>query len=557
MKPGPMPMKSETDQPVQIILLSEDESQVAPLGAHLAGAGFQPEVITFYELQERNRVSKIPALLVLNFQQGVAGDNDWEILILLLSRAHNLFPQNYTMLLLSQAAPRYLARIGLTGTHECHLSDAGDPAVAQAALAAIESGALPAVEPILPVPERMLEVCEQIGSYQQTEALARMIVNQMTGLMDAERSSVWIRDKSIGQLRLTASHGLPDEVVRQAGPPPEGSIISWVMKNNQPLVLHESIKDTRFQSVSASASMKSSLCLPMSINNEVLGVFTLGRTRSNAPYFSHADLQACAVVASSAAVSLKNAILVEELIQRERLATVGQTIAGVAHCMKNIFTALNGGLYLLEHGITKNDFIECQKSLDILQRSSSRLNMLVMNMLDYSKSRKAVREEIRLRELFDEIVHLIVPSARQKNVDIQTSVDKHAELVYLDQSRLYRALVNLAANAIDAMGDGGVLTMRAISGGDPIATESVEASSGDDEGGVMLKRRPIIIEVKDTGMGIPPDVQSKLFEPFFSTKGSKGTGLGLASVKQFVDEQGGQVEIESYPGVGTTFRLLF
>src|SRR5690606_35880281 len=102
--------------------------------------------------------------------------------------------------------------------------------------------------------------------------------------------------------------------------------------------------------------------------------------------------------------------------------------------------------------------------------------------------------------------------------------------VYLDQSRLYRALVNLAANAIDAMNDGGTLTMRAISGGDPIHTNPVEASSGDDEGGVMLKRRPITIEVSDTGLGIPPDVQQKLFEPFFSTKGSKGTGLGLASV---------------------------
>ncbi|GAB4321566.1 MAG: hypothetical protein Kow0059_16220 [Candidatus Sumerlaeia bacterium] len=540
-----------------VFLIAEDDAAMAPLKARLLRAGAFVETITFYELQDRTRITKTPALIVFHSAAGLANENDWEILTILLSRVHNLFPHHYTILSILQAAPPYIPRIASTGCQECFLIGPEESALGDRVEQIVHQGALPSFEKVAVVPERILGACERLGSIQQPDELAALIIEQLIGHMEADRSSVWIRERTDGELKLAASQGLPEEVIQRAGPPAEGSIIDWVLKNNQPLLLYESIKDTRFQSVARHPNFKSSMCLPMSCRGQVLGVMTVARTRPNARYFTHSDLQACAVMASTAAMGLQNARLVNELIQRERLATVGQTIASVAHCMKNIFTALNGGLYLLEHGITHSDLGESAKALDILQRSSARLNMLVMNMLDYSKTRKAVREEIHLRELFDEVTHLLVPAARQKSVDIETSVAEGAEIVYLDQSRLYRALVNLGTNAIDAMNEGGLLSIRALSGGEPIATEPMQDETGHDTGAVALKRRPIIIEVSDTGMGIPPDILDRLFEPFFSTKGSKGTGLGLASVKQFVDEQGGRIEVQSTPGAGTTFRLIF
>lgn len=246
--------------------------------------------------------------------------------------------------------------------------------------------------------------------------------------------------------------------------------------------------------------------------------------------------------------------LQNELVEKERLASIGETIANVAHCMKNIFTALNGGVYLLEqYNKTQNNDLAV-KSYDMLRRSSIRLYLLLMNMLDYSKKREAMGEEVQVAAQFEEAARMLSVSAQNAKVQILLRSEPGAEVLYLDSQRFFRMLLNLGSNAIDAMAHGGTLTYRAYR---KERSDVIMAESTAPEPGRRDSRLVVVIEVIDTGGGIHENIIDRIFEPFYSTKGSRGTGLGLASAKQFVEEHGGEIYVISSPGKGTTVRIIF
>lgn len=246
--------------------------------------------------------------------------------------------------------------------------------------------------------------------------------------------------------------------------------------------------------------------------------------------------------------------LESDLAEKERLASIGETIASVAHCMKNIFTALNGGVYLLEQysKTQNNDF--AVKSYDMLRRSSIRLYLLLMNMLDYSKKREALAEEVRVASQFEEVARMLSVSAHNAHVEIVLRVEPEIEVLYLDSQRFYRTLLNLGSNAIDGMTRGGTLIYHAY------RKERSDVAVPQTSSAAEVRRDSrmvAVIEVIDNGVGIPENVLQKVFEPFFSTKGSRGTGLGLSSSRQFVEEHGGEIYVLSTPGKGTTVRMIF
>ncbi|MFH0792874.1 MAG: ATP-binding protein, partial [bacterium] len=248
----------------------------------------------------------------------------------------------------------------------------------------------------------------------------------------------------------------------------------------------------------------------------------------------------------------------EELVKQERLVTIGKTVADVAHSMKNIFTPLRGGLSLLERSMKAGELEQCKdcrESYEILRRSVSRLSLLLANMLDFSKSREPVFEAIDMEGLFKELAEALQFEASRSNVVIECKVAREAKWFRSDQQHLYLALLNLGGNSVDAMRDGGTLRIS--------ASRQAAESYADEAGKSLSKQSDVktagafVIEVSDSGCGIPMENLGQIFEAFFSTKQSKGTGLGLYSVKQFVEAQGGEISVTSKPGGGTTFRLRF
>jgi PAS domain S-box-containing protein len=230
--------------------------------------------------------------------------------------------------------------------------------------------------------------------------------------------------------------------------------------------------------------------------------------------------------------------LEKEKLEAERLAAVGQTVAGLAHGIKNIITGLEGGMYMLSSGISKDKIDRVQKGLDMLQRNINRIAAFVKEFLNFSKGRTISAELNDPVKIVEEVVELYGPKAKELGIDLKSEASGKIDPALIDYESMHECLTNLVGNAIDAcrMSDG--------PNGCHVRVRTFE------ESGV------IIFEVVDNGCGMDYDVKQKVFTTFFTTKGLGGTGIGLLMTKKIVQEHGGKIEMTSEPGRGSTFRIL-
>jgi PAS domain S-box-containing protein len=230
--------------------------------------------------------------------------------------------------------------------------------------------------------------------------------------------------------------------------------------------------------------------------------------------------------------------LEHEKLEAERLAAVGETVAGLAHGIKNILTGLEGGMYVTSTGLKRSDAQRTQQGWEMLERNIGRISTLVKNLLAFSRGEAPKLALLAPAEVVREVHELFQESAAQHGVDLQLDVGAGIEPVVMDREGLHTSLANLVSNAIDAC---------LVSGAGPctIVLRVVE------------RGRAVVFEVADSGCGMDYDVKQKVFTSFFSTKGAGGTGLGLLLTRKIAQQHGGTITFESTPGKGTTFRLTF
>lgn len=227
-----------------------------------------------------------------------------------------------------------------------------------------------------------------------------------------------------------------------------------------------------------------------------------------------------------------------QLMEQERLAAVGETVAGVTHCMKNVLNGLKGGAYMLNVGLKRGDSDLLEEGWGNVQKGIDRINRLSLDMLSYCRNRKPTPVPTDPLQFAQETADLISESAGQEG----TSISCHGEKgppVDLDPDALGRALLNLIANAVDACRE-----KSYAEGEDPKVEVSVERGKGD-----------LRFIVTDNGVGMSEDTRNKLFSRFFSTKDGRGTGLGLCVAQKIIEEHGGKILVKSSPGRGSTFTI--
>jgi len=224
----------------------------------------------------------------------------------------------------------------------------------------------------------------------------------------------------------------------------------------------------------------------------------------------------------------------EQLKNAERLATIGATAGMVGHDIRNPLQAIIGDVFLAKAELDSipdsYDIKNALESLQEIEKNVDYINKIVADLQDYAKNLKPVVKEVNVQNLLDE---LLAKNNVPEDVKVQVKVHKNADTVMADPDILKRILGNLVINAVQAMPNGGKLTIQ---------------TRKDSCGGV--------ITVADTGVGIPEQAKEKLFTPLFTTK-SKGQGFGLAVVKRMTEALGGTVTFESEEGKGTKFILNF
>jgi two-component system sensor histidine kinase AtoS len=236
--------------------------------------------------------------------------------------------------------------------------------------------------------------------------------------------------------------------------------------------------------------------------------------------------------------------LENQLRRADRLASLGTLAAGLAHEIKNPLTSFRTFTQLLPQKFGDTRFLETFQR--VIPRELERINAIVEGLLDLARPIKLVFETVHVSDLLNRALELYADRIETKVITVVREFAPDVPPVKADPEHLYRVLVNLAANALDAMERGGRLTLR---------TAWAEPSD------LMLSpcRSPetawVKVEVEDTGSGIPPSAAAKIFTPFFTTK-ERGTGMGLATAYKIVEDHGGRITFRSTPGAGTTFTLL-
>ena len=203
--------------------------------------------------------------------------------------------------------------------------------------------------------------------------------------------------------------------------------------------------------------------------------------------------------------------------------------------MKNILQALRGGADVVEMGLRGGNLVQASKGWRIVDRNLDKIMNLTMNLLSYSKPREPALESVNPKTLIDDCLELIAATANEKGVMAVADVEEDHPAIPLDQAGMHQVLMNLLSNAIDAV--------------EP-QTGLVRVECRYD-----AENRQSIIEVTDNGAGIPAPMTKYLFELFHSTKGNRGTGLGLAVAKKIVEEHEGSITATSTPGQGTSFKI--
>ncbi|MBN2320086.1 MAG: HAMP domain-containing histidine kinase [Acidobacteria bacterium] len=235
------------------------------------------------------------------------------------------------------------------------------------------------------------------------------------------------------------------------------------------------------------------------------------------------------------AVALELSELQREQLQQERLAAIGQTVASLAHYLKNVLNGLKGGEYVIERALKNDNPEKIPKGLAALRSSIRHIERLTYDMLYYAGDRNLDLQPANPNEIMQEVLESLEEIAAGKRIDIKLKLEDRMIPIPLDRHALYRAILNLATNAIDACLEsdrGNTVTLKS-----------------------SLKAGHVLLSVEDNGVGISPGALKRVTERFYTTKPSSGTGLGLTVTKKIAEQHGGVLEIESVLGHGSTFHI--
>ena len=318
------------------------------------------------------------------------------------------------------------------------------------------------------------------------------------------------------------------------------TIINHVIRNDEGVLSSNAMADQRFSKGKSvhDLGIRSALCVPIKARkldgqggDQVMGVIYIDSSVKNYTY-SPDQLRLLTAIGLQAGLAIQNARLYQVGLQGERMAAIGETTAALSHSIKNILQALRGGADVVEMGFRSGNLPQAAKGWGIVDRNLQKIFNLTTNLLAYSRPREPKLEPVNLKSIIDDCLELVAATANEKRVMVVADVDRDLPAIPLDPDGIHQVIMNLLSNALDAVEpDKGLIRV-------------VCRYESDN--------RRSTIEVIDNGVGIPPAMMRHIFQLFHSTKGNRGTGLGLAVAKKIVEEHEGTISAKSSPD-GSTF----
>jgi GAF domain-containing protein/CheY-like chemotaxis protein len=326
-------------------------------------------------------------------------------------------------------------------------------------------------------------------------------------------------------------------------------IVGWVAHNGESHYAPDVSKDPRY--IPGGSSIKSEAAFPLKVRNQIFGVLNIESDELNG--FDEEDLKVLSSFASQMSISIENAQLFsnlkqtlqelklaqDQIVQAEKLRAMGEMASGVAHDFNNVLAVVLGNIQLLLYQMDRLSPEEIREGLKVIERSSKDGAETVRRIQEFTGVRRDKEFiSLSLNEIITEVANITQPrwkgQTQKKGIQVELLTQLgDIPLIMGSPSELREVLTNIIFNAVDAMPEGGKLTITT----QPQTEDWVE------------------VRVVDTGMGMTEEVKKRVFDPFFTTKGVKNSGLGLSVSYGIIKRHGGEILIESEPGKGTAFIL--
>jgi signal transduction histidine kinase/pSer/pThr/pTyr-binding forkhead associated (FHA) protein len=392
----------------------------------------------------------------------------------------------------------------------------------------------------------MYEAIQAVSHILDVDQLLERIIDLIFRSIAADHGCIMLRNPDDDQLVPKAARWR-NPVAHEETLAVSRTIIDHVLRERQGILVTDATHDARFsggQSI-VRFGIREVICVPMKGRHETLGVLYLDthtgprelvRSGNETGQFTEDHLKFAIAIAHQAALAVEETRYHHAMVQAERLAAIGQTVAALSHHIKNILQGLRSGGEIVHMGLAAKDEPLLRKGWAIVEKNQGKIYELVMDMLSYSKEREPSAEPTDLNRLARDVVELMQGRAKELHCRLETQLAPSLPLVPADSEGIHRALLNVVGNALDAVEgrkDGEVR----------VTTEA------EDDG------EWVRVVVTDNGSGIPPQKLADIFRPFVSTMGARGTGLGLAVSRKILREHGGDIEVESKAGEGSRFFL--
>lgn len=395
----------------------------------------------------------------------------------------------------------------------------------------------------------LLEISQSTTSSLEIEDVCEEVVDWCEKFFLGKMSWIALYKPETEKMEVMASKGIEkqDEGLHSG----IAEINEEVFKQGQKVLIKQAQKDKRFvdSNTLPEINANSILVLPLEVSDRVIGVLGLCSSRFDEGETDATTMNLLTIFANQTATALENCLsrqrlqknleklkdTQEQLIQAEKFRALGEMTSGAAHNFNNFLTGILGyASLLLRSDVTDQEsFISKIKQIEELAQDAA--NLVERLQASTKGESEAEFRAIDLRKLVEETVDLATlrwkGRAEEKEIEVETELQKVYSVVG-DENQLKEVMTNLVFNAVDAMPEGGKLTLKTFN---------------EDNYAVVV--------VSDTGVGMTEEVKGQAFEPFFTTKGDSGTGLGLSTSKDIIQSHYGEIVLESEPGKGTTFKL--
>jgi signal transduction histidine kinase len=384
----------------------------------------------------------------------------------------------------------------------------------------------------------------------EIDQLLQRIMELIFEWVEADRGCIMLADRETGELspKVFRDRRGATEASRTDKLQISQTILDYVRQHHEGVLTTNAREDERWDTAASilKTGVREAICVPMQGRYGVVGVIYIdtftppGRMLQNrhVNQFSEEHLKLMVAIGHQAALAVEDTAYYSAMVQAERLAAVGQTIATLSHHVKNILQGIRGGSYLIDEGLKAVDTNLIRKGWGIVEKNQDKISNLVMDMLTFSKERVPEMVPAELNAVVADVVELMAVRAADLGVELVFRPSPDLPPLVFDPDALHRAILNVVTNALDAC-------------------EKVENARVVVTTAYLPREKIARVVVDDNGEGIPPDDLKKIFSVFESRKGSRGTGLGLPVSQKILREHGGDVRVESTPEVGSRFILEF